>query len=152
MHASRKGRLDGLGVVAVPRGAVDDVVAGLSTLETSAFDLAIIHIGTLVVHGLAVDIFFLWGGPCSGWHGRTWCWLSSARARWSCLVLGLAGLKLSFVRVEQIAVFPLGNPCRIDQSFKVGERQDAQLSLQDLVHTIQETILFLFLGIVSSLA
>ena len=147
MHASRKGRLDGLGVVAVPCGAAGDVVAGLSTLETSAFDLAIIHIGTLVVHGLAVDMFFLRCGPCSGWHGRTWCWLPSVRAGWSRLVLKLVGLKLSFVRVEYIAVFPLGNSCRADQPLKVWERQDAQLSLQDLVHTIQKMILFLFLSI-----
>ena len=65
VHMSRKGRLDGLGVVAVPCGAVGDVVAGLSTLETSAFGLAIIHVGTLVVHGFTVDILFLWGGPSS---------------------------------------------------------------------------------------
>ena len=69
-------------------------------------------------------------------------------------MLEFAGLELPFVRVEHIAVFPLGNTCHIDQSFKVWECQDAQLSLQDLVHTIQEMILFLFLsiGVIPSIA
>ena len=65
MHASRKGRLDSLRVVAVPCGAVGDEVAGLSALEASALGFAIVHVGTLFIHGFTVDVFFLWGCPCS---------------------------------------------------------------------------------------
>ena len=65
VHAPGKGRLDSLRVVAVPCRAVGDEVAGLSTLEASALGLTIIHVGTLFIHGLTVDVFFLWGCPCS---------------------------------------------------------------------------------------
>ena len=99
MHASRKGRLDSLRVVAVPCEAVGDEVAGLSALEASAFGLTIIHVGTLFIHGLTVDVFFLWGCRCSSWHGRTWGWLPRARTGWGCLMLKFAGLKLPFVGI-----------------------------------------------------
>ena len=47
VHASGKGRLYSIRVVAVPCGAVGDEVAGLSALEASALGLTIIHVGTL---------------------------------------------------------------------------------------------------------
>ena len=62
-------------------------------------------------------------------------------------MLESTGLELPFVGVEHLAVFPFGNPCRVYHSLKIWECQDAELSLQDLVHTIQKTIFFLFFGI-----
>ena len=65
VHASGKGQLGSLGIVAVPCGSVGDEVVGLSALEASALGFTIVHVGTLFIHGFTVDVFLLWGCPDS---------------------------------------------------------------------------------------
>ena len=75
MHAPWQSGLGGLGVVAVPCGAVGDEVPDLPALEASALGLAVVHAGTLVIHGLTVDILSLGCSPSRGMHSWTWGWL-----------------------------------------------------------------------------